>query len=646
MNDPKVVTIYYPSKKWLEDTASEIGRQRDKHALESRYSPLLRIIKSNGCEIELKPFSAEESKADHDFALKLARLMRSGAAGLLKSDWARITALIECSPLNIVGFLDMFMSEKQKLLMGKLARLHCMTMAAAWRELGNNTVFDDKPSRFRYHYFYNFDRPEQWDKSSTTKKLDWVVNYVLGPMPDDSDDANLYAADKVFYLLPKDALIVWDFIKRFGSPDNLKPVEEIEDNLIVYEGIDFIANMPVFEGLKMAGIIKAGANKVPATVAKKLSGAMSLSALPVLEYSLSDRYSILANLGACAVISGVKGRKDDSSLSLPELAGVYLRAMYDAINLCNDAVFKLVIYSSVPRLSKRVLDMIGYSASVMAQIGKRMLGILPADAGSVGNWVAYDNVVAWMEFREAMSADSIDWLGRNTSFLEVHGNSYLYYPDYYARIKMPVINALIQMLAAIGLIDLAYEDLEKGRQEIRYVRISDAGLWIAGRVEKLKVEIQEIDDGLHFDPDTLMITIRDTKSPNYTLLTDLTEKISDNRFKITAGALLRGCKTVPELKARIDRMAEFFLKGKKSDRLDELINRLYADCNKVKPSAGLDYCCMDVDPDDRNLHAFLLGNPQIRKNTLRVEGWKLLVKKSFYPVFLEKLRQAGYLTES
>lgn len=171
MNNHKVVTIYYPSKRWLEDIASNIGRQRDKYTIESRYSPLLRMIKSNGCEIELEPLADHLSKEDHDFALKLARLMRSGAAGLLKSDWARITALIECTPLNVVGFIDMFMSVKQKSLMGKLARLHCISMPSAWRELGNNTTFDDKSSRKRYYYFYDFNKPEQWEKISHHHKF-------------------------------------------------------------------------------------------------------------------------------------------------------------------------------------------------------------------------------------------------------------------------------------------------------------------------------------------------------------------------------------------------------------------------------------------------------------------------------------------
>lgn len=234
----------------------------------------------------------------------------------------------------------------------------------------------------------------------------------MGPKPDYSEDSNPYAADEEFYLLPKAELIVWDFIKRFGAPDNLKPVEEIEDHLVVYRGIDFISNIPVFEGLKMAGIIKAGTGKVPVSVAKKLAGVMSLSALPVLEYSLSDRYSILANLGAYAIISGEKGRPAESSLSLPELAGVYLKAMYSAINLSNAALLKLVMYESVPRLSKRVLDMIGYNATIMAHIGRQMLRILPVDDNSVGKWVTYDNVVAWMEFREATTANSIDWLGK------------------------------------------------------------------------------------------------------------------------------------------------------------------------------------------------------------------------------------------
>lgn len=206
---------------------------------------------------------------------------------------------------------------------------------------------------------------------------------------------------------------------------------------------------------------------------------------------------------------------------------------------------------------------------------------------------------------------------------EVSKSADISYPEVYERIKNPVIDGVLQMFASMGLLDFAYRSPEGGGAEIKYLRITNAGLWTTGRIESLKIQKIKVDDGFYFDPDTLMITIRDTESPNIAYLNDLAEKITPNRYKITEASLLRQCKTKTELTTRVGRLCDFVLDGQKSDSLDLLIASLYSKVNKVKPADYSSYELFDVDPDDAALHRFLSSNPAVRKNTLRVEGWKL-----------------------
>lgn len=642
MENKKVITIYYPPKNWLENRAKELDRSYNKQTLESKYSYALKMMNRQNTDILLKPVEAVPTGAkDEEYAKKLINLFIKEGGAKLKLDWARINALLDCDPRNLIGIVDFAVYTTAPDMLLKLARLHCMTMSKAWKLLGNKS--DLKEERGYYSYYYGVEPPKQWKLSVATLNLDLMVNYAYAPEKSDEPGQNPYRAKDIFYLLPKAELIIWNFYKRYGIDSSLIPIKKIEDGLKIYSGSDFISQIPIFEGMKTAGIIKAGATKVPITVAKKIANLMTLESLPRVEHAMIDRCYILAYLGAYVAIPA---NNNKNSSDLEAMAKTYLKAMYDKVRINDEKVLKMYLAESTPKIGKRCLETMLYSAGSMVEYMKNIFNKLPVDAENNGLWVRYDNVVDWVEYVEACETSRVNWLGTSNSYVELDNGNYLYYPDYYTRLKMPVIDGTLQMFASLGLIDFAYENIDDDHQEIRYVRITNAGLWIAKRTKGLNVEIPKVDDGLHFDPETLMITIRDTNSPNYALLEDLTEKISAKRYRITEGALLRGCRTLPELISREKRLKDYLLKGAESTNLTILTGKLYSKVNKVKPTEDDEYYCMDVDPDDKELHALITGNAQIRKNTLRVEGWKLLVKKHFYSTFLEKLRQAGYLTES
>lgn len=637
--DKKEITIYYPPQKWLESEASQLDRINNKYALENKYSGVMSILRNSGVKVNLKSCDEKGTLADLQHAQKLMRLFLSDTSSKIKKDWARLVTLLDSDPRNIIEILDFAISRSAQSMLHDLVRRHVLPIKKAWNDLGNTKElkFD---RHFYGYYFYESDLPTQWRQSALTKNLNLAVQYATGMTRADGKN-NPYRADNTILLLPKSELVIWDFIKRYGEEDSLIPVAEIEKDLLIYQGSDFIAQIPIFEGLKTAGIIKAGATKVPQSVAKKIDSLMTLKRLPILDYVIFDRCDILANLGAYAEIES-----NPRNLPLDKMAQIYLKAMFEEIKFRSEKSVKYLLQETAPKLSKRCLDTILINGNKMPKIVASILNRLPATKDGDGQWVRYENLIDWILFAEANHNSRINWLESDYSVIELGYDDYLYPEDFFDRLKLPVIAGLLQMLASIGLIDYAFDDDDGGFSEtIHYVRITNAGLWIANRVKTLKVEVEKVDDGLHFDPDSLMITIRDTNSPNIALLDDLTEKVTPNRYKITAKALLRTCHNLEELSARIDRLKNYLLGGVESANLSILTSRLYVNYNKVKPADNVDYYCFDIDPEDENLHAFLIGNEQIRKNSLRVEGWKLLVKKSYYSVFLERLRNAGYLTE-
>ncbi|MCM1491042.1 MAG: hypothetical protein NC095_09480 [Muribaculum sp.] len=637
------ITLYYPPKKWLEARAQELERQNDKYSLQMKYSQTISNLRSLNVSINLKPGMKPDAKVYPDDLANARRIVRSfmdNSYNKVKLDWARFNALMECDPRNTIALLDVIKNESTIELMHKVAQTSCVTLDDAWKCLG----YDDPLPEIRYFYSER-DLPKEWRQSAKAKELDGVVKFEYGPDYSSQRSVLMHRLDYRVFLLPNDQLILWDVYKRHGdSVPRLTPVPNLDDTaLIVYDGSDFISQLPIFAGMKTAGIIKAGTTKIPVNVVKKVSSLMNLTPLPKLQYTQSDRAYILSYLGAYA---NIKADGAENTSDIFKIVDRMLPPLYACINSSDSKIGRFLLEDSVPKLNKYGLEEIMFGTNVIIDVMHSLMKSMPtgSDNPDMGEWVSAEDVFDWIAFEEASRSYWVNWI-QPSYFTQISSSVNLSYPDYYGRVKLPVIKGLILMIAALGLIDIAFEP-DGEFQKLKYLRITNAGLWISKRCKSIKVEMKKIDDGMHFDPDSLMITIRDKNSPNFALLNDLTEKITSNRFKITGTALLRGCKSSIELKTRIDRLKDYLLGGVESDSLSLLIAQLYARINKVKPAVDSEYYIMDVDPNDNELHKLITSNSQIRKNTLRVEGWKLLVKKSFYSTFIDKLRQSGYLTES
>lgn len=372
---------------------------------------------------------------------------------------------------------------------------------------------------------------------------------------------------------------------------------------------------------------------------------MTLKSLPELKYTISDRCYMLAYLGGYASPEAVAtARKKAKLADADNYAENLLRSMYGCIFDDNANFMKYLLSDSVSNLSKNATESLVYILTQIFRSINSLMRAMPAAAenNDEGAWVSWEDVLDYIEYDYATSGNYWFPTLRFSKYDVISKSEKFGYPDFYPRFKMPMIQGIFQMMAAMGVMDLAYTEDTK----LKYVRITNAGMWITDRAKQLTIELQKVDDGLVFDPDTLMFTIRDTNSPNLALLDDLADKVTTNRYKVTQGSLLRDCKTHAELSARVERLQKYLLGGEKSEALQRLISKLYKRVNKVHITTGQQYICMDVDPDDKELHQFLISTPIIRKNTLRVEGWKLLVKKSFYSSFINKLKEVGYLTES
>lgn len=642
------LTMFYTHRKEIELRASILYENSNKQQLEARYGRMIARLNKKDFGINLErtgipDVSEKEDLKDLEYARKILTIFQLNGPKI-KMDWARLDALIECDSRNLASIINHLMDDSQKEVLRKIVEKKCVSIQECWRWIGFKTEL--KVSDYRYYFGYEL--PKEWTHSPKTNFLDNLVSFVTGPVYEKGKSNSRYNCSKTFYLIPQESLFIWYYAakyKKYGASRPLMHSVTMSDekDILFFDSSDFISQLPVFVGMKVSGIIKAGATKVPVSVGKRISAQMSLGSLPCLEYTISDRAYILAYLGAYAVWPK-KSKSSNSTQPLPDNESL-LRSMSDIPFCVDPELVRFLLANSMTNLTRQALEDIQFGINKLVKVFPALMHALPATpAGDEGEWVEYGNVVDFLLYEEILKNNWPIWIhfGR---YDEVSKSTEISYPDVYERIKNPVIDGVLQMFASMGLLDFAYRSSEDG-DEIRYLRITNAGLWTTGRIESLKMQKIKVDDGFHFDPYTLMITIKDTESPNIAYLNDLAEKITPNRYKITEASLLRQCKTKTELITRVERLRDYVLDGQKSVNLDLLVASLYSKVNRVKPADDNSYELFDVDPDDVALHRFLSSNSAIRKNTLRVEGWKLLVRKSFYQSFIEKLRQEGYLTES
>lgn len=228
-----------------------------------------------------------------------------------------------------------------------------------------------------------------------------------------------------------------------------------------------------------------------------------------------------------------------------------------------------------------------------------------------------------------------DWLGK----LKLEDGSVLQPDQIKTRLFDVMLDSIILSFAALG----GYEFLLSNGKVIG-IRLTPLGKWLVDQKnafpdlgKKFKKEDDfEVDDSL------MLIRVKNQSSPFLSILKEFSDPVMSNRYHLSDTKLLKGCKSKEDIENRINQLKEYVL-GEPGPRIAQHFNQLISRINCVVPSHdGTTYRLFDVKSADRNLLRIITEDNDIVDNTLRVEGSRLLIKSSFVPDFIEKLRAAGY----
>lgn len=203
------------------------------------------------------------------------------------------------------------------------------------------------------------------------------------------------------------------------------------------------------------------------------------------------------------------------------------------------------------------------------------------------------------------------------------------------------------LIASLGIVELAYENVADESaspfSSLRYFRFTRLGLYCINRNESYKApEVNEQEVAFELDDRNLIIRSIGEDNPYEALLYDMAESIGHHRFKVTPASLLKNCSTHTELLQRKDFFKRFIC-----SELPEIWENFFHTLSmRYYPliEQPIDkYVLYRIDANNKELLRILSVDAVIRKYSLRVEGYLLLIEKENLKEVLMQLKSYGYL---
>ena len=200
-----------------------------------------------------------------------------------------------------------------------------------------------------------------------------------------------------------------------------------------------------------------------------------------------------------------------------------------------------------------------------AQIGLQfLLSQFPVDG-----WIAFSNIKEYCLLKKIdLEIFSRKYSGSQLYFTPPTESSFGFThtitvtEDYFNLVVLePFLRTYFFFLSALGVVDIAYEkpEMDAGVKEedgylspyngIQYVRLNALGAYIFG--QKKDYISQKKETQLIFDADRLIITIIPTQSSFSLFLSQIGQKITSNKYKISHQSFFKECQTEREVKNHI-----------------------------------------------------------------------------------------------
>lgn len=219
--------------------------------------------------------------------------------------------------------------------------------------------------------------------------------------------------------------------------------------------------------------------------------------------------------------------------------------------------------------------------------------------------------------------------------------------DIYSDVSVPMARGMLAALASFGIVDVGIEDGESlyDKDSQMYVRVTDTGRYALGLAETLP-DTGEGETGSLFAADGQTRTVRSLteRNPMLPILENVAVRGQDGVYRVSAVSFLRKCSDGGALESAIADFRRYILGGN-DEEWKPFFSELRSRVERVHRSYTDYFTILDVDPSAGEVIEFLSTDAEVRANTLRAEGCRLVVPERYMPRLLQLLRGIGYVPE-
>lgn len=277
----------------------------------------------------------------------------------------------------------------------------------------------------------------------------------------------------------------------------------------------------------------------------------------------------------------------------------------------------------------------------------------------VGTWYDINNIIDHMKYHLLIPKVVRPYEAAQYLYHEYEEESnygYNYKQKFYIRknkyhksIDIPFIKGSLFLLAAMGVLDIAYQKpnaetmgktCDSPYDGLAYIRLSTLGAYLLGKSEAYTPPVALQAQTIKLSSSALLIVADGNADHNAILLEPYAEKVDEKHYKVTYEHFFAGCQSKKELKAKIERFKSNFSDAIPANWLS-FFEELEQKMNPLDEPESL--YVFKIDPSNTELIQLLARDPILKTKVMKAENYHVLIPKDQWASFKKRLRSFGYL---
>lgn len=540
---------------------------------------------------------------------------------VLKKDWVTFYAVLS-HPSNLFLFMDE-LSEKETALLQNIAVNHCMFV----KDIENLTGKKMKGDR-RGKYSWSREEAPLPEYS-----MFFQLGRAIGP-----DTRHLYTRQS-FFELRKDIRLSL-FQTAFRDYLKMETLNELpkEESMRTYNAeASIFLNYPILISLFESKQIELGKSKVSASTIKNVEKACNLEEFfpngekegtRLCAHLIANTYTLFA-----AAKGTNKERKTEDNIKdfFGDMFGYMyylLPAMLSHLKgfrrniMCNNSFCSELCYIIQNAVSKYAKD------------GWLSITDLTVKIRTFNERAEKYCMILPVEYYDDMQIENTNTGKR------------IYYDSIISNITHPFIKAYLFLMAAYGVVEIAYDEkMEESDtcyyDTLRYVRLTDLGKYVFGITKKYEHKAAQKKKYFELDDSNLIVKSLDDNNPYISILANMSTAISKRMYKVTYESYLKVCTSLTDIINKENLFRDYICKEPPAN-WEQFFKDIKIRCNPLNISKKK-YIVMEIPTANKELQRIILSDPVIGKYTVKAEGYLLMVETSNKSKVADALKKYGYL---